>query len=192
MAKKQSEVSPIGVASYAWLSKPDEGKRYSDGKFKVTLLLPKFGAENQEEIDEFVESLNERHDKARGDAGTPSPVKDGDLKKTKNDAGKKVPDERFENQWYMTFKTTYKPNCVGAGNKPLTDDLQVFSGDLIRVQFTAGEYDTGSQAGITLYLGAVKLIEKRNGGSDQTIFDDEEGVTVGGDSGTSSDDDSDF
>lgn len=192
MARKASEVSPIGTASYAWLNKPDEGKKFSDGKYKVTLVLPKFGADNQEEIDAFVESLNDRHEKAAGDAGTPSPVKDGDMKRTKNDAGKKVPDERFANTWYMTFKTTYAPTCVGAGNKKLPEDMQIFSGDLIRVQFTAGEYDTGTQAGITLYLGAVKLIEKRNAGAGETIFDDDEGVQVGEVNVSTEDDDSDF
>jgi hypothetical protein len=37
--KNARVVTPPAVAAYAWLSKPDEGKQYSDGKFKVTLVF---------------------------------------------------------------------------------------------------------------------------------------------------------
>ena len=33
--------SPVAAAAYAWLARPDEGQQYSDGKYKVTLLLDK-------------------------------------------------------------------------------------------------------------------------------------------------------
>ena len=41
MAKVQRDivVSPTATAAYAWLAKPDEGQEFSDGKYKVTLVL---------------------------------------------------------------------------------------------------------------------------------------------------------
>ncbi len=32
--------TPTGIAHYPYISKPDEGHQYSDGKYKVDLSIP--------------------------------------------------------------------------------------------------------------------------------------------------------
>ena len=62
MAKVQRDVvvSPTATAAYAWLAKPDEGQEFSDGKYKVTLVLdPK-----QEGVSDFIENVRAKSKKA--------------------------------------------------------------------------------------------------------------------------------
>jgi hypothetical protein len=183
MAKKEklpTEITPAGVAAYAWLTKPDTGGEYSDDKYKVTLVLPKKGAPNQAEIDSFIEDINERHAEARGNKKTDSPVKDGDDKDN----------ESFHGHWLITFKSQFQPKCVGKGNKELPENMAVFSGDYVKVAFAAAPYEKGKNAGISMRLNSVKLLEKRNRGGDYgSVFDEDEGVEVDV-SGDADDDDS--
>ena len=57
-------------------------------------------------------------------------------------------------------------------------DVQVYSGDVIRVSTTLSGYNTGTMKGIKCYLNSVQMIEKRNsggGGSAVNVFEDESG-----------------
>ena len=53
------------------------------------------------------------------------------------------------------------------------------SGDLIRVACGLAGYDTGANAGVSLRLKAVQLVEKRNTGGDVgDVFDDIDGFVA--------------
>lgn len=173
--------SPKGTAAYAWLREPDSGREFSDDKYKVTLVLPKEGAENQDEIDAFVESINKAHVKARGKKKTESPVKDG------YDKDK----EEFADKWLLNFKSKRPVGLVDAKKRPLADDINIYSGDVIRVAFVMVPYDKGKNAGVSLGLRAVQLIEKNANfvGSGEEAFDEEDGFEGGAAGGN---DDSDF
>src|SRR5713101_8203230 len=41
--QKIDAVTPAGTLAYAWIDNPDTGKKYSDDKFKSTILLKKDG-----------------------------------------------------------------------------------------------------------------------------------------------------
>ncbi len=160
--------SPIGVAAFAWIAKPDSGKKYSDDKYKVTLVLDK-GVDANEE---FVAMIEKAHIEARGKKKTDSPVKDGDEKEK----------EEFKGKHLLTFKSKYQPDCVDSVRNPetkkftsLTGDQMPKSGDRIKVGFAMLPYEEGKNAGISLQLRAIQLIEKRARGAGYgEAFEEEE------------------
>jgi hypothetical protein len=167
MAKKKApvEVTPTGVAAYAWLDKPDT-KFDDEGKYKITLVLPKDGEGNKE----FAETLIEAHEKCGGHAGN-CPVKDGDKPLGKADA----PKEEFQGSFLVNAKSKFKPKFVDAKKVPLPENIRIMSGDVVRAAFTRFDFDRG----MSLRLAAVQLIEKRSTGADASgAFDEVEGFTV--------------
>lgn len=157
-------VSPVGVAAYAWIAKPDSGKKYSDDKHKVTLVLDKGTDANEA----FVAKINAAHAEARGKKTTESPVKDG------NDKDK----EEFKGKWLVNFKSKYPPDCVDAVKNTLEGDNKPKSGDKVKVGFAMVPYAEGKNAGVSLQLRAVQLIEKRARQGYGDVFDEEEGGFV--------------
>lgn len=166
--------SPQGVAAFAWIAKPDSGKKYSDDKHKVTLVLPKGDTEspwrdaegnNRKGVEEFVKYIDEMHTDARGKKKTESPVKDGDGKDK----------EEFKGKWLLTFKSKYQPQCVDSKKTELTGEALPKSGDVIKVGFATMPYEEGKNAGISLQLRAVQLIEKRARANYGDAFDEEDG-----------------
>lgn len=166
MAKKQLTVvsSPEGTAAYAWLSRPDEGQEFSDGKYKVTLVLKKGDAA----VESFIEDLEAKaHEALEKEFGKPQknarmPFKDGD------DTGK----EEFEGTWMIVAKTKFQPGFVGGDKKQLPEDVFPASGDLIRMSFALTAYNAGGSKGVSCQLRNVMLIDKRNNGSGSDDFAD--------------------
>ena len=164
--------SPLGVAAFAWIANPDSGKKYSDDKYKVTLVLDK----GNDEVEAFVKTINDAHAVARGKKKTDFPVKDGDEKEK----------EEFKGKWLLTFKSKYQPECVDSVRNPetgkftaLTGDWMPKSGDRIKVGFAMLPYEEGKNAGISLQLRAVQVIEKRaRSGGYGDAFEEEEGGYV--------------
>jgi hypothetical protein len=183
--KKQMTVvvSPKATAAYAWLAKPDEGQQYSDGKYKVTLVLEK----SDPEVKKFIEKLTE--------IGTALGTEEfGKLPKTfkmaykdGDDAGK----EEFEGKWLIVAKTKYQPGFVDAAKKALPEGVTPMSGDVIRASFGLSAYKAGGGMGVSCQLRNVMLLEKRNsGGGGDDFADVESGAAFEG--AMSSDEDEDF
>ncbi len=163
MAKKTVKVvvSPEATAAYAWLSRPDEGQEYSDGKYKVTLVLDK-GDENVEAFiadiaEKSKEALEQEFSKVPKNARMP--FKDGD------DTDK----EEFEGKYLIVTKTKFQPGFVDSAKQPLDDETFPMSGDVVRASFALIPYKAGGAIGVTSQLRNVMLIDKRNSGSG---FDD--------------------
>jgi Holliday junction resolvase RusA-like endonuclease len=114
-----------------------------------------------------VARLNEEHEAARGKKKTESPVKDGDDKDQ----------DEFHGKWIVRFKSQFKPQCIDAKKVELEKGVEVRSGDVIKVGFAINPYDKGKNAGISLQLRAVQLLEKRagQGGDYKDAFGEEEG-----------------
>lgn len=185
-AKKKKEeknlkniVTPVGVAVFPHIDKPDTEGKYADNKRKTTVAWPKEGAENQADIDEFVALVREAHKDVRGNLSK-CPIKDGD------ETGK----DYFEGKWKMTFKSQYKVAAVDTKRKELPDDVQIRGGDLIRVACTIAPY--GDSEGVTGYLNAVQLVEKRAAGMGASAFDEIDGFETKSDDNDSFADDDDF
>lgn len=156
MAKQKVRpiVSPQATSAYAWLARPDEGQEFSDGKYKVTLVLDK----NDEEAKAFIADVKKEAEALAKQAWETIPknfrypFKDGD------DSEK----EEFHGKWLLTAKTKFQPGFVGPDNKAIDEDSIPSSGDIIRASFSLKEYATGGGKGVTSQLRNVKLIEKRN------------------------------
>lgn len=151
--KKKTKVvlkgaTPAGTLTWAWLEKPDTSE-YGKNKYKVTILLKKGEGKN----DEFAKKLNDLHKAAKGKADT-RPAKDGDAMAEENEKR-----EAMRGFWVLSFKSNNKPEQVDASKKPLK--LSAKSGDFGKVAFAAAEFDTGANKGVTLYLNAVQLLERR-------------------------------
>ena len=180
-------VSPPCGSAYAWLSKPDEGQEYSDGKYKVTLLLDKDSKETQS----FIKELDAKCDEAAQEKwnGMPKklsyPYKDGDEKDNEDFAGK----------WMLTAKTKFKPGTFdcSAPPTPLPEGSEPASGDLIKASFSLFCYETGGKKGVSAQLRNVQLIEKRNlSSSSMSDFDGVEGGYTAAQTADVFEDDDDF
>ena len=175
MAKKQFEkvVSPVVTAAYAWLSKPDEGQQYSDGKFKVTLVLDK----KDPAIEKFIEELTAKSEAAaKGEwekvpKALRYPFVDGDDNDDK---------EEFHGKYKITAKSKFKPGCVDSKRVSLPEGEEPRSGDLIRASLVLIPYKASGAYGVTCQLRNVQLVEKRNGGSSgaNDDFDEIDGYIV--------------
>lgn len=158
MAKSKPKivVSPVVTAAYAWLSRPDEGQEYSDGKYKVTLVMDKM----DKDVLDFIGDLEDKStaiaeaawDKAPKNMRMP--FKDGD----------ESDKEEFHGKWLLTAKTKYQPGFVGPDKSVLSEDDCPSSGDLVRASFVLKEYSTGGNKGVTSQLRNIMLIDKRNFG----------------------------
>ena len=159
MAKKQNTVlvSPVSQAAYAWLQNPDEGQEFSDGKYKVTLVLDKSDKDVKGFIKQLTDAADAEAEKEWGDKPKKMryPYKDGD------DTGK----EEFEGKWQIVCKTKFQPIFIGRDQKPLPEDTFPMSGDDVMASFALIPYKAGGLPGIAAQLRTVMLVEKRNHGS---------------------------
>jgi len=175
--KVETVVSPVGTAAYSWLTKADTA--FGQNHFKVTLMLDKSDKDNKA----FVDKVNKTHKEFSDGKKTPSPIKDGDASDKEELAGK----------WSFTAKTQYAPKLVDTQRQQLPENTAPMSGDLIRVAMGLAGYDTGANAGVSLRLKAVQLVEKRNAGGDVgDVFDDINGFVNKEADSSELEDDEDF
>ncbi len=156
MTKKQYTVvvSPLATAAYAWLARPDEGQEFSDGKYKLTLVLDK----SDPAVEAFVRDIEAKaiaigtEEFGKLPKAFRLPFKDGD------DGGK----EEFAGKYLIVAKTKYQPGFVDAGKQPLAEETFPMSGDTVRASFALLPYKAGGGIGVSCQLRNVMLIEKRN------------------------------
>lgn len=174
MAEKKKQyptiTSPVGVARFAHLAKPDSEGKYADGKYKVTLVLDKADPANVA----FATKINAMHDEVGGDESK-APVKDGSALNAKRVKRKKEAKPEDEGKLIVTMKSQFPPQLLGAGNVVL--DVAPRSGDKIKLAFAAVPYESGDGSGVSMQLRAVKLIERRAGPDYSDAFADDEDET---------------
>tara|TARA_R100001594_G_scaffold126518_1_gene163787 strand:+ start:141 stop:686 length:546 start_codon:yes stop_codon:yes gene_type:complete len=170
-SKGELLVTPEGTAAYAWLNKPDEA--FGQNKYKLTLLLEKNAANTK-----FVKQIEKMHKDAAGTTNTPSPVKDGD----------KSDKDGWENHWAFTAKSNYKPKVVDSTRQDISNEREFpMSGDLVKMAIKVLPYEAGKNAGVSLVLNAVQLIDKRNVGSGiAQVFPEVEGFIAASETEVSS------
>lgn len=161
-------VTAKGLAHFSYVNKPDTEGQYSDGKYKITVSFP---ADS-----EFVSTLEEKVDallKEQYGSNIPrnvhSPVRIGDETNMESMAGRV----------FIRAKSAKQPVVVDAQKQPLPEGLTVFGGDTVKVAMTLAVYEAGTSKGVTAYLDAIQLIEKRsNGSSGADMFGVEDGFTA--------------
>jgi|TARA_B110000977_G_C11072599_1_gene490055 hypothetical protein len=160
MAKRPqvSAVTPPATAAYAWLQKPDEGQEYSDGKYKVTILMPKDDKSTVDFITKMTPLVEDLAIKEFGKlpSGFKYPWKDGD------DTSK----DEFKDHWMMVAKSKYLPGYVDVSKKPVAIEDAPMSGDLVRLATVFGAYSAGGAKGVSAQLRNVMLVERRNKSGD--------------------------
>lgn len=174
MAEKKEKlplvVSPKGKAMFPHLSKPDTEGKYADGKYKVTLMLEKAGRPDQPQVDEFISKIEAAHAEARGKKKTDSPVRDGDEKEHESNHG----------FWLINFKSKFQPDMRDSKKAKLPPSVEVRGGDIVRLAFVMLPYEEGKNAGVSMQLQALMLIEKRSmtGNAGEMFDEEDEGFVV--------------
>jgi len=178
MAKKNfiKVVTPVGTAQYAWLARPDTGHEFSDGKYKVTLLMNPEDAGVKEAIGKINEAVE---DAAIAEWGKlpkvhRSPIKNGD-----DIADEKEGKEDLRGLFMLTTKSKFQPGMVDAKRNELPEDVFVSSGDTSRVSAVLIPYTAGGMKGVALQLRNVQLLEQRTANGDGgDEFDDVDGYST--------------
>ena len=158
-------VTQAGTATLAYLDKPDTSK-LGKNKYKCGVLLEK----GVEANDQLAAKLKELHKAAKGVASK-APVKDGD--KLAEEDGEKY--ERLRGFWQIIAKSNEKPTVVGpkgAKGGPIAKAPR--SGDLIKLALAAAEYHGEEGSGVTLFLNAVQLLERRASSGADAFGDESE------------------
>ena len=138
--------------------KPDEGQEYSDGKYKVTILMPKDDKSTVDFITKMTPLVEDLAIKEFGKlpSGFKYPWKDGD------DTSK----DEFKDHWMMVAKSKYLPGYVDVSKKPVAIEDAPMSGDLVRLATVFGAYSAGGAKGVSAQLRNVMLVERRNKSGD--------------------------
>ena len=209
--KKKAErfVSPKGIASYPYLTKPDT-KFNPDGEYKVSLIVA------GDDASKAIDFLTEKHNASVAQAKKENAgkrVKEGELPFIENDDGTVT--FKFKMKAKVTPKKgdpfEQKPALFDAKGKPLTGEPKIGGGSVIKVSYEVVPYYTAiAGAGVSLRLKAVQIIELKEysggGNAESYGFGEEEGfeaddedndppfdtdeTTAGGDTG--GDDEEDF
>jgi hypothetical protein len=146
-------VTAKGLAHFAYIDKPDTEGQYADGKYKITLSFPE-GHEFLDTLSAKVAELVQQQWGANPPANMHNPIKIGSETTMDSMAGRV----------FIRAKSNKAPVVVDSQKQALTNGVTVFGGDTVKVALTLAVYD-GAQKGVTAYLDAVQLIEKRSAGT---------------------------
>jgi|11_taG_2_1085331.scaffolds.fasta_scaffold12819_3 hypothetical protein len=168
--------TPKGVANYPHISKPDEGREYSDGKYKVNLAL---SPEDAKPIVEQINAVLLEGIKAVKGKEPNKKIKQAPLpyanETVKDDDGNSVETGNV----IIKFKSKYKPQVFDCDNNEIFEH-NIWGGSVIKVGGELAFYSSAIGCGVTIRLKAVQLIEYVQGGSgaDSFGFGKEDGFTA--------------
>ena len=120
-----------------------------DGKYSVSILIPKTEKKTLAAIEEAIENAKNEFGSARWGGKPPKkltlPLGDGDEKD----------DEAYAGHWFINAKSNTKPGVVDKDFQPITDEEEVYSGmwGLVSVSFYG--YDKGVNKGIAAAINNV-------------------------------------
>lgn len=195
--KKETFTTPLAVAKWVTLGKPDT-QFNADGEYLVTLCMPKDASETvalMEKLDDAhtqaVEAVREQllsdpktKLKAKTIKTSYMPYKT-ETDREGNETGNILISFKTKASGTRKDKTTwvFKPAMFDAKGAPLPKDTAVWGGTKMRVayQFNAYYVAASQEAGLSLKLQAVKIIDLKTGrGYDAKAFgfgEEEEGYT---------------
>lgn len=177
MAKKQKVLvaTPRGVAVFPTLHTPDT-KFDADGVYKIDLKLS--GADAQEfqaKVDgwhreSIAAAKKENAEKAKEKGKKATPVKENNPPYSENEDGSI--DFKFKMPAKITIKNgsragevvTLRPQLVDAAMKPISKDVKIGGGSVVRVSFEVRNYNSPQGAGVKLSLVGVQVIELKTWG----------------------------
>jgi hypothetical protein len=199
--KFSEPVSPMGIASSAWLNKPSQP---FDGKgepmYKITLLLEDT-AENrnwcQETLDKALAEAKQANVKVKKVYNSPfiypEDVDEDDFIAAEGKTYAKYP-EAARGRIMFTAKSQYKAGQIDAKRNVLPEDVKIMNGDEVKVKVQLNPYE-GLGSGVSLRLITVQLIKKNTSystGPRTDGFDEEEGYEYEGNGGQDDQEREDF
>lgn len=165
--------SPKGIAKYPWLSRPDT-QFNTDGVFKVNLLIPEAEAVGLCSVldNAAAAALATARSAAKNPAIAKAITLAPPYSKALDDAGEETGNIEFK--FKMNAKVTFsdgktrdmKPAFFDAKGKALDECPNVYGGSVLKVNFSPAPYyaAAGKQAGVSLRINAVQIIELVTGG----------------------------
>lgn len=142
---KVTFTTPIGVARFPKISKPDTTGDYADNKYKTDLVL------TDEELKALKAQIMEFGKKEFGDEKFDLPIKEYKDK------------ESGQVTKFVRFKSARKPIIIDAKRNPIPADVEIGGGSRIRIGGTLNCYRKGPNKGVNIYLNAVQVIELQQG-----------------------------
>jgi hypothetical protein len=146
-------LTPTGGVRHAHLVTADIGKKYSDGKFKLTLIWPKQGTDlstlKAGVLACAKEAFGPGYEKLSSFA---HPFKDGDLENIKGE-------ERWPGCWYAIIKSKNRPVLLDRNKSALVGE-DVYNGCEARCIVAAMSY-TGSEKVRDSATGEVETVETK-------------------------------
>jgi hypothetical protein len=148
--------TPVGRFSYPHVFKKGEGKNGKDGKYEVTLLIPK--ATDLAPLRARLEAVGKEAFGAvwKGVDKQKNPtIRDGDeYADDKKAEGKDA--EVYRGMWFIRARTSKRPGVIGPDKKPIEDEEKIYGGCWGRLNVTPASYNTDGNKGVTMYLNAVQ------------------------------------
>jgi hypothetical protein len=162
--KKQRLTSPIGIATFVFVDKPQqpaENQKSKEPKYKLVLSVDAEGKASDAMKQLKLACIAAAEQKFGADAR--DKIKKGKIKMpwrpgTDYEDEHGFPFDR-EGSIFMNFSSKDQPGCVDRKAKPL-DPKELYSGCEVRVTYGVWPYDTDGNKGVTLFLNNVQLVKK--------------------------------
>ena len=142
--KSVNFVTPVGRVSFPHIMKPDTGREYSDGKYKLTLLF-----DNNEDLGKLKEvcraAISEKWGSKKDVKKLHLPFRDGNEKTM----------DGYKDKIYVTLKSNFKPEVVDQERKSV-NAATIYGGCYARVSGVAFAYEQNG-GGVSLCLNNIQF-----------------------------------
>ena len=163
MAEKRPKrpPSPIGVATYVFVDKPQkpgENQKSKEDKYKLVLSVD--AAEYKSDAMKALKLACVEAAEEKFGAKARDLIKKGRIKMPWR-KGEEYEENGFpfdrEGSYFMSFSSKEQPGCVNRKAKPI-DPKEIYSGCIVRVTYGVWPYDTDGNKGVTLFLNNVQKV----------------------------------
>jgi len=147
--KSSALITPPGIASYAYVWKPQEGLDGGEAKYSVTLIMSK-----KADLTKLKEAMKAAAVKKFGPNPNwkklHSPFKDGDEEREN--------DPMYAGKIFITARSSTQPRIVDKDLNPITDEFEFYSGAKCRLSVYAYGYDSKGNKGVTFGLNNIQKL----------------------------------
>lgn len=161
---------PTALAMYAYVWQPRPNKDPNKApKYSLQMVWP----ENEPGLAAIKAAIKAAAQKKWGASlptGLKSPLRVGN--KERVDLEGKV-DPRYKDKVFMTARSKDKPAVVNALKQPIVNEMEFYSGCMVKVSLSFGAYEQEGSKGVACYLGPIQKIADGERLSGQRDPDDE-------------------
>ena len=154
MKKNSALITPVGIASYAfvWKAQPSMNPG-QDPKFSITLIVPKKA--DLSELRAAVTKAGQKkfgsnYEKLLKNGKINLPFRDGDEERDE--------DPLYKGKVFFSAKSTTKPGIVDADRNPIEDEFEFYSGCKCRLSVFPFGFDVNGNKGVAFALNNVQKV----------------------------------